>query len=330
MPFIPPGSSEHIPVLHPPVEQTAAVLDKLAALSVDEPLPEVYAFDRVRLLVQSPYRIYTYWNHARDPFRSLRTAFGDEVASSYRLALRLVDRESGEESFHEAGPFSRNHWFDVRPGRAYRVYVGLYAQGRAFIRLLASETVRTPRVTVSQLSDDEPEFNVTATQFVSVLNEAGYASDALEVALEAADEATGMESTRRLARQFTGAEVAVADDAMSEMRALLSALAFGESLEGLLPYLSPELAGWVRRVLDARSEEEMSASRLLDLLHSTLALELEYDERYDVETLEAMRRAARFVWGASDVEMPGPAPRLLLPSMNAGLRLPRARWRTAT
>lgn len=330
MPFIPPGSSEQIPVLLPPVEQPAAVRDKLAALSVDEPLPEVYAFDRVRLLVQSPYRIYTYWNHARDPFETLRRAFGVEVASSYRLALRLVDQESGEESFFEAAPFSRNYWFSVRPGRSYRVFVGLYAQGRAFIRLLASETVRTPRVTVSQLSAEEAQFDISAAQFARVLNEAGYASDALEVVLEAADEATGMDATRRLARQFTGTDVPVTDDALWEMRALLSALAFGESLESLLPFLSPEMADWVRRTLDAHAEERLTAERLLELLHSTLALELEYDERYDVETLEAMRRAARFVWGASDVQMPGPAPRLLVPSMNAGLRLPRARWRTAT
>ena len=51
--------------------------DRLAAIEPeDEPLPEVYARDDMQLLVQSPYRLYAYWQHARDPFATLKRAFG--------------------------------------------------------------------------------------------------------------------------------------------------------------------------------------------------------------------------------------------------------------
>ncbi|HVF49894.1 MAG TPA: DUF4912 domain-containing protein [Pyrinomonadaceae bacterium] len=327
MPFIFPGSSEQLtPALAPLPEPTAEVRDKLAALSIDEPLPDTYAGDRIRLLVQSPYRLYLYWSHARDPFQTLRRLFGTNHAARYRLALRLTDIESGAESLFEASPVN-NFWFDVRPDSSYRVAVGFYAQGRPFIRLLISNEVTTPRVGVARTSDATPEFHVAAPEFARVLNEAGYATDALEVTLEAADAATGDETTRRLADAFIGAGAPLLrDDSFAEMRALLSALAFGVSLERLLPLLSPALAGWLRQAAQ-REAAPPDASRLLELLRSTLALELEDDERYDEATAEAMRRAARFVWGASDVQMPAPGPRLWLPSMNEEFFKRRARRR---
>jgi hypothetical protein len=315
MPFIFPGSSEQLPpapTLLP--EPPAEVRDKLAALSIDEPLPETYAGDRIRLLAQSPYRLYLYWNHARDPFKTLRKAFGAAMASRYRLALRLVDTESGAENHFEASE-ARNFWFDVKPDRRYRAVVGFFAQGRPFIRLLTSEIVTTPRVNVSHATGASTEFHVSAPEFAQVLNEAGYASDALEVTLEAADEATGDEATRRLAKTFIGTDAPLYDDSLAEMRAMLAALAFGVSLERLLPLLSPALAGWLQEAVQ-RQESKLDAPRLLELLRSSFALELEYDERYDTATVEAVRRAARFVWGASDVRMPAPGPRLWLPSMN--------------
>ncbi|HEX8473916.1 MAG TPA: DUF4912 domain-containing protein [Pyrinomonadaceae bacterium] len=336
MPFIFPGSSEQFPAAVPvplPESPTAAVRDKLAALSVDEPLPEVYAGDLIRLLTQSPYRLYLYWNHARDPFATLRKAVGEHVASHYRLALRLIDVESGEESFYEAPP-ARSYWFNVRPGRQYRAFVGFYAPERPFVRLLTSEIARTPRVSVSPLTDETPEFHISAARFAVVLNDAGYASDALEMTLEAADEASGEANlaavTRALARNLTGTDAPfVADDALSEMRALLAGLAFGVPPESLLPLLSKPLAAWLKEMmtLDRRA---LDASHLLDILRSSLAIELEYDERFDAETADAVRRAARFVWGASEVQMQSPTrvPHIWMPSMNQGLVSRPAHWRT--
>ena len=335
MPFIFPGSSEQLMTAEPPPEQPAEVLDKLAALSVDEPLPESYPTDTIRLLVQSPYRAFVYWNHARDPFETLRRAFGVQDASRYKTLLRLTDLDSGEEHDVEASPLARNYWFNVRPGRRYRAAVGLGSPGRPFIRLLSSAPVSTPRVTVSHLLDDSPKFRAPAAEFARVLNEAGYASDALEVTLEAVDEATRDETTRRLTREVIGAEVPAADpEWMNELRAMLAALTFGVPLDSLLSLLSPELAEWLRRVL-AGHEDRLSAERLLAALREALSLELEYDPRYDAATHDEQRRPARMVWGGSDVQMPpvlpGGIPHLRMPSFSGeGLVSRLARWRQKT
>ncbi|MEJ7710676.1 MAG: DUF4912 domain-containing protein [Pyrinomonadaceae bacterium] len=127
-----PSSSEHMLRRSEPVEVPAAVSAKLAELAIDEPLPEVYASDRVSLLVQSPHRIYLYWNFAADPFLTLRKAFGAQ-AESYNVAVRLTDLQSGEEATYDASAFASNFWFNVRPGKSYRASVGLQAPGRPFL-----------------------------------------------------------------------------------------------------------------------------------------------------------------------------------------------------
>src|SRR5438046_2540922 len=98
MPFFFPGSSE---LFITPQIPSPAVGDKLAELSTDEPLPASYDMDRVRLLAQSPRRIYLYWELARNPFHTLRRAFS-ERAEDYRLVVRLTNLDTDEESLHEA------------------------------------------------------------------------------------------------------------------------------------------------------------------------------------------------------------------------------------
>ena len=152
MPLIFPGSSDLLAVPPPEdsLEQAArpAARDPLADLSPDEPLPEIAKSDRIRLISQSPRKLFLYWNHARDPFSTLRRAFGAANASRYRLVVRLTETESGAESWHDASP-TRAQWFDVRPDVSYRADVGLRSIDGSFIRLLSSFTTQTPRAGVS-------------------------------------------------------------------------------------------------------------------------------------------------------------------------------------
>jgi hypothetical protein len=189
--------------------------------------------------------------------------------------------------------------------------------------LLTSAEVRTPRASVSALTDYSPQFSVSPPEFARVLNEAGYASDALEVTLEAADRDTDDETTREIARRLTGVEAPVADSSLlAEMRALLAALAFGVSLERLRGLVSPMLAQWLEQVV-VTHREEVDSAHLLEILRATLSIELEYDESLRTEDAEAMRRATRFVWGASDVQLPSRLPRIWMPSMTDGALLSR-------
>ncbi len=312
MPFFSPGSSELTITATP----SPAVIDKLAALSVDEPLPEPYKSDRIRLLAQSPHKLFLYWEFARDPFDALRRAFGAQAAR-YTLMVRLTEVEGGVESLHQASP-TYSQWLDVQPGRSYRADVGLFAPGRAFIRLLSSNGAHTPRARAARSVDPMEQWSVSAEQFARVLDEAGYVSDALEVTLEAADFATRGEATRAIAGRFAGgATPAISDGELEELRGLLAALAFGISVDELRRTLSPPLARWIERT-SGEMAGAFDAARLLETLRSTLGIEMSRTP-FGAPTEAARRRAARTVLGASEVNLPSQPFHLWIPSMTAGI-----------
>jgi Uncharacterized protein conserved in bacteria len=310
MPLFFPGSSEQN--IKPPIP--SAVVDKLAELSTDEPLPDVYPGDRIRLLAQSPRKLYLYWGLDKNPYETLERAFGRQAAR-YSLVLRVIKTETGEETLHLASP-TKSQWLDVQPGFTYKVELGLYAPGRAFIRLLSSNTAQTPRSGVAREADTEPLWNISAENFARVLDEAGYVSDALEVTLEAVDEATDDAATRAIAQAFGGAEVpSMTEEELGEMRALLTALAFGSSFESVREVLSPSLANWLTEAQSV--SERFDGARLFEVLHTLLGLELSRLHP-DAASEAAMRRAARVIVGASEINLPARPFHLWLPSMNLG------------
>ena len=312
-----PGSSEHA---QPPTAVTsdgaaagASAPDKPPALAdEDEPLPETYARDQMQLLVQSPYRLYAYWQHARDPYATLRRAFGTS-ADGYQLAVRLLDTERGTTQIDAATP-ARNYWFDVQPGRAYRAEVGFAAADKPFFRLLTSDVARTPPVSVAPEADEGPEFQVGAGEFARVVNEAGYVGDALALALEAADEATQHESTLTLAHTLAAADLHALDEsALAELRALIVALVCAEPLAGVRARLSPPLARWLDALL-AQHGGQIGQPQLLDTLRVLFGFELEIDEVAGAAEFHPTSPA----WSASAVRQPERRVRVWLPSMTPG------------
>jgi hypothetical protein len=126
-----------------------------AALSDDGPLPTDYQRDQIKLMIQGPARLYLYWRFAHDPAVALQRLFGARAAH-FRLAIKLVDVESGAEAYHDATP-SGEYWFnELRPGRRYRAEVGQLAPGDPFITLLRSEEIGTPRAGVASVAESAP------------------------------------------------------------------------------------------------------------------------------------------------------------------------------
>jgi hypothetical protein len=313
MPFFSPVSSEQF--IAPPTPQPAVVSDKLAALSTDEPLPEAYHVNRIRLLAQSPRKLHLYWEFARNPFEPLFRSFGAQAAS-YALVVRLVQTETEEISWHAAST-TRSQWFNVQPDAAYQADVGFYAPRRAFIRLLSSNVARTPRAGVARRAAETEEFRVSPEEFARVLDEAGYASDALEVSLEAADLATGDAATRAIAANFGGDYLSQLDEAnLAELRSLLAALALGAAPDDVSAMLSPTLAAWLEHARRQHGEA-LRAAHLLEILRATLGIQTSFD--YEDVDEEAARRVARFVVGASEVNMPRRPFHIWMPSMTAGI-----------
>jgi hypothetical protein len=290
------------------------VVDKLAALSADEPLPATYRRDNARLLAQSPRKVYLYWDLAEDPFATLRAAFGPGAAAHYSLWTRLINEETGDELWSEAAG-SRMQSFDAQPDTAYRAEIGLYAEGRAFIRLLTSETVRTPRASVAARAAADADFGVTPKDFARVLDEAGYVGDALEVTLEAVDLERQQAFSRALAQQVGGAELPELDaQEEAELRAVLAALALGYKAADMESMLSRNLAAWL-----AAARQELTAAKLLEALRASLGLALTGGP-YDAD---AAHRVARFTAGGSLVNLPDAPFHLWMPSMTASAAVRR-------
>lgn len=289
-----------------------------ASAALDEPLPETAPVDRIRLLVQSPGKLYLYWELARDPFMTLRQSIGAAEAGNYKLAARLTNVDHGTVLLREADTKTRADWFEALPGRTYKADIGLFASGRHFIRLLSSNTVHTPRAGVSPLTENAPEFHVAPLEFARVLDQAGYASDALEVALEAIDEQTQDRATNELFGELGASENFAAHNFdVSELRALIVALAFGSPFSSVKPTLSPALARWLEEA-SAGHSEIFDGARIIELLRSVLQFELSFDSSASVD--ENTHLAARFVWSASRVNLPELPAHVWLPSMTLRFR----------
>lgn len=154
--------------------ETASSTTHRSSAALDDTLPLMLNRDSIQLLLQSPSKLFLYWSFAADPRATLRAAFG-ELAAHYKLAVRLVKVESGEEFLLDA-PKERMQWFEVYPRHVYRADVGFHATGRPFVRLLSSNEVRTPPDSASHMSDAEQEFQVEPEEFARLLGGAGYAS----------------------------------------------------------------------------------------------------------------------------------------------------------
>lgn len=226
--------------------QGAPVAGSHLEIPEDTSLPQFYGVDLINLLPQSPARLFLHWNLAHDPFEMLHKILGAD-ANNYRLVVCLMNEDSGEKSWHAATE-SRAMWFDVTSGATYRAQIILHAEHRPPIHLLTSDATTAPRREVAPLGDDEPEFHTEPKTFVQILHDTGYKYDALAVALENDISTRLDDSTLQLAFSLTGVEVPfLRDDEMDELRALLAAIAFGNSLDSF-QIESPALAAWLERV----------------------------------------------------------------------------------
>ena len=134
------------------------------------PIPAHYDLDLMRALVQDPFRLYVYWNLRSDPFARLRRIFTPEQAAEFRLVLRLID-ETTRVTVLFAVPYTREYWFDVFPGRRYRIELGLQSRRAGYIKLLGSQAVETPRGGPSEVSAEDPAYAIEADDYLEVLRE---------------------------------------------------------------------------------------------------------------------------------------------------------------
>lgn len=131
------------------------------------PIPSHYNLDLMRLLVQDPFHIYVYWQFKDSPYDRLTRLFPN---GDFHTALKLIDETTNIAVFFDAA-FGRDYWFSVFPDRTYKVELGVRSPQLGYIKLLSSNTVTTPRGTVSDQEDVEPDYQISADEYVQVLRE---------------------------------------------------------------------------------------------------------------------------------------------------------------
>lgn len=222
-------------------------------------LPPLPRQNRARLQMQSPNRLFFYWSLRGNPFQALQKVLGSQTGS-YTLVLKLIDLRRDSETIHRAEA-EGSWWFDAEADSDYRAEIGFFAPNRPYIRILFSNTVHTPRRSPSPRSADSAEWRVSSERFARVLNAAGFARDAFDVALSGGDAVSADARARNAFARFTGQHANGTENvSASDIRFALLALASGMRLEALRWRISPALFAFLQRYagqIDSRRAAEV-------------------------------------------------------------------------
>lgn len=253
-------------------------------------LPPLARENRARLLMQGPNRIFFYWSTSSDPFQLLNRAFAGK-AGKYTLVLKLADLKRGTE---EITPVESegSSWFTVEANGEYRAELGLYSTSRPYIRIMYSNTVRTPRKSPSPRRAKIAEWRVSANAFSKALDASGYKTDAFDVAIAGDDPQAANALTHAAFGEFLGADgVEFSDIPSEELRYSLLALASNMPLESLRWKIGARLFALLQN-----NYEKLSAERALAAVR----------DRFNVEPAGIFAEdTADAVRGASLINFPG-------------------------
>ncbi len=126
-------------------------------------LPEGYGDNRIVLMVRDPFWLFTYWEIRKDAFDKVRNALGI-LAHSAKIVLRVYDvtdiifnGTNAHKHFDSEVPGSARSWYvNVgEPNRSFCVDIGFLAPNGTFRILARSNTVKMPRISISEVVDEK-------------------------------------------------------------------------------------------------------------------------------------------------------------------------------
>lgn len=141
-------------------------------------LPQGYGDTKIVAMVRDPYWLYLYWEINHDKRREL-TEIG---TNSRQMVLRAHDVTGlGFNGFNAHSHFDipvndfTNNWYVQLPAsdRAWCVDLGVLAPDGSFILIARSNTVATPRDTISSRTDDEARWVPTDENFTEMYRISG-------------------------------------------------------------------------------------------------------------------------------------------------------------
>lgn len=268
-------------------------------------LPELSKENRAKLLMQSPTRIHFYWSLKNNPYQILIRAFGNP--GSYLLVAKLANQTAETEELFPVEAEGQR-WFDVESDSIYQAEIGFYAPNRPFIRIIFSNTIRTPRKNPSPRRALAADWSVSADEFAEVLDNSGFRRDAFDVAFAGDDLEVSTNAANRAFGKFIGDAKEDFGFRAEEIRFALLAIASGHTLEDLYEHISRQLLA----VLSGNKTKVKSENALASLKEH---FDVFVDEIWEEEKIGAA------VFGASLVNFPKRirkkiVPKTLLPKLS--------------
>jgi hypothetical protein len=249
-------------------------------------LPSLPMEDRARLQLQSPNRLFFYWSLRGMPFETLKKIFGTR-AQNFFLAAKLVDLDSGNQTIlpvESQGSF----WFDVNSDTLYRAEIGFLSDSGSFVRLIYSNSLRTPRTSPSPFRDFSEKFHITTEKFAQVLDFSGFSRDALTVTRYDSETSRSQINSRIRALMFGERFVQISPDEEEELYFTLMSFASGISLTELRKRISQRTFDLVSAVFEKRSKERVATG-----------LRFVFNKEFEIE-----EEFAPAVFGASLINFP--------------------------
>ena len=145
-----------LPGIHSPLEE-------------GETLPDRYGIDRLQLMIQSPFRVFAYWEVTPERLQEALAPFPQEDQNSFRIILKWIEYGQGQYQAYDSGAASE-WWFEARPGSRYRAELCLHSEEFGVIPVIGSNEVETPSDSIAETAAEIEECRET-TELLSRLVE---------------------------------------------------------------------------------------------------------------------------------------------------------------
>jgi Domain of unknown function (DUF4912) len=125
-----------------------------AFLDFGPALPTRYDVDQIELMVQSPLRVFAYWELRDATIKAALRSISIRDRHNFQLLLKWKELDATREQGLDPGT-TDHWWFDTLPEHRYRLELGLYWNEYGWLPLLASDELITPRLALGPASEEE-------------------------------------------------------------------------------------------------------------------------------------------------------------------------------
>jgi hypothetical protein len=145
---------EEDPVILEIVSEQRQKLPGEAFLDFGPVLPNRYDVDQLELMVQSPLRVFAYWELREATIMTALSGISVEDRQNFQLFLKWKEKDAAQERCLDPGT-SDHWWFDTLPENRYQLELGLYWSEYGWLPLLASDELVSPRLALGPASEAE-------------------------------------------------------------------------------------------------------------------------------------------------------------------------------